>query len=88
MALTPEQAQSADKVNGLAPADETQESDGIRFLIEEESREYFDRQARRLLGIGGDEYLRRYDAGEYNRPLEDRELRGVMKLRKMENFVR
>jgi hypothetical protein len=88
MALTPEQADTAAKVNGSAPADDAQESDGIRLLSEEEAREHFDRSARRLLGISGDEFLRRYDAGEYNRELEDRELRGVMKLRMLENFVR
>lgn len=88
MALTPEQADTTEKVNGSPPADEAQESDGIRFLNEEESREYFDRQAQRLLGISGDEFLRRYAAGEYKRPLEDRELRAVMKLRMLEDFVR
>ena len=88
MALTPDQADTSDKVNGSAPADEVEQSDGIRFLNEEESREYFDRQARRLLGISGDEYLRRYDAGEYDRDLDDRELRAVMKLHMLENFVR
>jgi hypothetical protein len=88
MALTPERADTSDQVNGSAPADETQESDGIRLLNDEEAREHFDRSARRLLGISGEEFLRRYDAGEYNRPLEDRELRGVMKLRMLENFVR
>jgi hypothetical protein len=67
---------------------ESEEIEGVRFLNDEESREYFDRQARRLLGISGDEFLRRYAAGEYKRPLEDRELRAVMKLRMLEDFVR
>ena len=76
MALKPERADQADEV------------DGIRFLDDEEAREYFDGAARYLLGISGDEFLRRYDAGEYNRELPDRELRAVMKLRMLEDFVR
>ena len=88
MALTPEQADTADKVNGSGPADDADQGDGIRFLNEEESREYFDRQAQRLLGLSGDEFLRRYDAGEYDRELEDRELRAVMKLSMLQDFVR
>jgi hypothetical protein len=63
--------------------------EGVRFLDEEEGREYFDRQAQRLLGISGDEFLRRYDAGEYETPdLDDRTLRGVMKLAMLMPFVR
>jgi hypothetical protein len=53
---------------------------GIRFLDDDEAREDFDREAQRLLGISGDEFLRRYKAGEYANPQDDRELRGVMKL--------
>lgn len=30
------------------------------------AREAFEREAREALGIGGDEFLRRYDAGEYD----------------------
>lgn len=30
-----------------------------------EGRELFDRQARRLLGLSGEEFLRKWDAGEY-----------------------
>ncbi len=61
---------------------------GIRFLDDDESRAYFDRQAQRLLGISGDEFLRRYDAGDYERELDDRELRAVMKLTMLTDFVR
>jgi hypothetical protein len=37
----------------------------IKVLTSEEGRELFDAAARRELGISGDEFLRRYDAGEY-----------------------
>jgi hypothetical protein len=62
--------------------------DGVRFLDDDEAREHFDRQARRLLGISGDEFLRRYDAGEYNGPLEGRMASDVMMMVMMMDFVR
>ena len=34
-------------------------------LSPEESRAWFDKQARELLGISGEEFVRRLDAGEY-----------------------
>ena len=54
--------------------------EAIRFLDDDEAREDFNREAQRLLGITGEEFLRRYEAGEYVTPRDDRELRGVMKL--------
>jgi hypothetical protein len=65
-----------------------QETSGIRFLDDEESHEYFDRQARRLLGISGEEFLRRYDAGEFAALKNDREQRAVMKLAMLAPFGR
>jgi hypothetical protein len=88
MALTPEQAKAAEQPDGSDRTSGIKESEGVRLLNDEEARQHFDRSARRLLGISGEEFLRRYDAGEYDRELEDRELRGVMKLRMIENFVR
>jgi hypothetical protein len=61
---------------------------GIRFLDDDEAREDFDREAQRLLGISGDEFLRRYKAGEYANPKDDRELRAVMKLSMLRDLVR
>jgi hypothetical protein len=61
---------------------------GIRFLDDAESHAYFDRQAQRLLGITGEEFLRRYDAGEYATTKDDRELRAVMKLAVLAPFGR
>jgi len=43
---------------------------GVRFATADEGRALFDRQSRRLLGISGAEFLRRWDAGAY-RPVPD-----------------
>lgn len=43
---------------------------GIDLLTPEEARALFDRRARQLLRISGEEFLRRWDAGEY-RPVRD-----------------
>jgi len=48
------------------------EDDGvppIHWTTEEEGRAMFDDAARAMLGISGEEFLRRYDAGEYS-PVE------------------
>ena len=37
-----------------------------RILTEEEGRALFDEEAHRLLGISGEEFVRRYDAGDYD----------------------
>jgi len=61
---------------------------GIRFLNDDEAREQFDRQARRLLGISGAEFLRRYDAGEFEAIQDDEQQDAVMKLRMLTDLVR
>ncbi len=38
----------------------------IQELSNEEGRELFDRQARRYLNMSGDEFIRRWEAGEFN----------------------
>ena len=47
----------------MAEAWEETEDEPIRWLSPEEGRAFFDGQARRLLGISGEECLRRLDAG-------------------------
>ncbi|MBA2755086.1 MAG: hypothetical protein H0U40_11605 [Chloroflexia bacterium] len=37
----------------------------IRFTTTEEGRAIFDDQARRLMNMSGEEFLRRWDAGEF-----------------------
>ncbi len=56
---------------------------GIRFLTVEEGYAYFDRRSRELLDIPGDEFLRRWDAGEFRAPPdapEDRKLNRLVML--------
>lgn len=38
---------------------------GVHVLTWEEGKEIFDQEARQSLGISGEEFLRRYDAGDY-----------------------
>ena len=38
----------------------------VKLLTEEESRADFDAEARRVMGMSGEEFLRRYDAGEFD----------------------
>jgi hypothetical protein len=44
---------------------------GVVELNRAEGRELVDREARRVLGVGVDEFLARYDAGELNLDDED-----------------
>lgn len=48
------------------PKTETRtECEDVREATPQEGQELFDRKAHDLLGISGDEFLRRWDAGEY-----------------------
>ena len=49
-------------------------------LSADEGRALFEREARRLLGIGGDEFLRRWDAGDYRELPESPTSRNVMRV--------
>lgn len=44
--------------------------EGVDLLTPEEAADLFDAEARRLLGVSGEEFLRRWDAGEF-RSTED-----------------
>jgi hypothetical protein len=48
----------------MATAPEPEQSQ-IRFLDDDESHAFFDAQARRLMKMSGEEFLRRYNAGEF-----------------------
>ena len=65
-----------------------QPDNGIRFLDDEEGREYFDTQARRLMGMSGEEFLRRYDAGEYRDIKDDGDDHHLIMLIMMIPFAR
>jgi hypothetical protein len=57
-------------------------------LTDEEAHAFFDEHARKELGISGEEFLRRWDAGEY-RPVPDTpEGRKVGRLVMMLSFAR
>jgi hypothetical protein len=61
----------------------------IRELTDEEARDLFDRNARYYLGISGEEFLRRWDAGFYDDP-DDRSKHGpeVMEVAMLIRLVR
>ncbi len=61
---------------------------GIDLLTPEEARELFDRRARQLLRISGEEFLRRWDAGEYRPVRDDAEGRKSGELVMMMPFAR
>ena len=63
-------------------------SSGIRLLDDDEARQQFDRQAQRLMGMSGDEFLRRYDAGAFDDLQDDRQQDAVMKLAMLADLVR
>lgn len=45
-------------------------SDQIHFLSDEESHRLFDSEARRLMNMSGEEFLRRYDVGEFEAEMD------------------
>jgi hypothetical protein len=65
-----ERAEHEDLAEGEGVHFEPYEIEGIYFATPEEARERFDREAQRLFGISGDEFLRRWDSGEYG-PIPD-----------------
>ncbi len=60
------------------PTHDTDEQ--VPTLSPSESRALFDKQARRWLGITGDEFLRRWDAGEFDAIADDPAHPEVMRL--------
>ncbi len=38
---------------------------GVKYITKAQGKKLVDRHARRDMGISGEEFLRRYDAGEY-----------------------
>ena len=43
-----------------------QTEQGVHWIGDEEARAIFDAEARRVMGMSGAEFLRRYDAGEFD----------------------
>lgn len=50
----------------------------IKELTAEEGRELFDRAARRYLNMSGDEFIRAWDAGEFDDPEQPDVIRVAM----------
>lgn len=50
----------------------------IRELTPDECWVLFDERARRYLGIGGAEFIRRWEAGDYRAEVESRDVRRVV----------
>jgi hypothetical protein len=57
-----------------------EENQGVLWLTPEEGHALFDRRARKHLGISGEEFLRRWDAGEIGPVPDTPEWRGLGEL--------
>lgn len=60
----------------------------IRWLDDDEARAHFDEQARRFMTMSGEEFLRRWDAGEYRGIADDADHPEIMPLAMLIPFVR
>ncbi len=58
------------------------------YVSTEEARRMFDEAARRVAGISGEEFIRRYDAGEYATTPDDEEHREIIELAMLVNIGR
>jgi hypothetical protein len=63
--------------------DEESRADGSIWLDDGEARAYFDAEARELVGMGGEEIVRRLDAGEWEEVIDDGEHRDHLYLAMM-----
>ena len=77
----------SEESEGWAPSD-PYEIEGIYFPTPEEARAIFDARARYELGISGEEFLRRWDNGEYQPVPDDIECRKIARLSMMMSFAR
>ena len=57
---------------------QTYELPEIREIADEEAQRIFDRNARKYLGMSGDEFLRKWDAGEIEDPDQTHNVRQVL----------
>ena len=56
------------------------DTSGIRYLDDEESHQLFDREARRLMNMSGEEFIRKYDAGEFEAEMDGPQHHALVKL--------
>jgi hypothetical protein len=61
---------------------------GIHLTTPEEGRVLFDRQAKKTLGISGNEFLERWDSGTYRTVSDSAERRKVRRLVMLMPFAR
>ncbi len=59
-----------------------------RELSPEEGRAFFDQRARALVGMSGEEFIRRLDAGEFDAILDDPDHDAYMRLALLSPFGR
>lgn len=69
-------------------SDERDSPEGVTYLSGNEARAYFEREIQRLLGMSGEEFLRRYDAGEYEHMEETLENRKFLEASFLIHFGR
>lgn len=81
-------ATRTDRLKERAAHFEPDEIEGIHFATPEEGRAIFERQAQRTLGISGEEFLRRWDNGEYQPVPDDTEGRKIARMSMMISFAR
>jgi hypothetical protein len=60
----------------------------IRWLDDGEGRAFFDQQAQAMLGIPGDEFLRRWDGGDYATVVDYPEHAAIRRLAALIPFAR
>ena len=72
----------------MATTAENKPTTGSSILPAAEGRRLFDCEARRVTGLSGEEFLRRYDAGEIIEDDETPEGRAVMALIMLSSFGR
>ena len=61
---------------------------GVHIATNQEGRNLFDYQARKQLGISGEEFLARWDAGDYGDVADPVKAREVQRLIMLTPFVR
>ncbi len=77
-----------DRLQERATPFDPDEIEGIHFVTPEEGRALFDREAKRLFGISGEEFLRRWDGGEYGPIPDTPEGRKLGRMYTLISFVR
>jgi len=60
----------------------------IQLFAPEETRQAFDAQARQFMGMSGEEFIRRWDAGEFAAIADDAEHPEIMRLAMLIPFGR